>query len=228
MISAGNDIVSIAAINTVRTKQPAFYKKILSETEITQHQTTFSEIIPFETYVWLLWSIKESAYKYLQRLNPELVFSPTRFIVSDLRGSNQQITESFGSSQLEAVGFDDERAWTGLITSGNNILYFQSSLYPEIIHSVVNHENTFKNVYWGIKTITNTSPASQSAAVRTFILNKLSSLFSTKKLQVDKTKHGYPIVSDGQNQMQLPVSLSHHEHFIAYSFYYCESFDEVS
>ena len=224
MISAGNDIVSIAAINTVRTKQPAFYKKILSETEINQYQAAYSEIIPFEIYTWLLWSIKESAYKYLQRLNPELIFSPTRFVVSDLRRPKRQLTESFGSSQLEAIGFDEERAWTGLITCGNNILYSRSVLYPNVIHSVVNYEDTFKKVYSGIKTITNTSSANQSATVRTFILDKLSSLFSTKKLRVDKSKRGIPVISDGENQMQLPVSLSHHEHFIAYSFYYDESF----
>ncbi|MDB5287680.1 MAG: hypothetical protein JWR05_2629 [Mucilaginibacter sp.] len=226
MISAGNDIVSIAAINTVRTKQPAFYKKILSETEIAQHQAAYAEIIPFEVYVWLLWSIKESAYKYLQRLNPELIFSPTRFVVSDLRVPEKPITESFGLSQLEAIELDNESAWTGLITYGDNILYSQSVLYPDVIHSIVNHENTFKNVYRGIKTITNTSSSNQSATVRTFILDKLNSFFSTKKLQVDKSKHGIPVISDGENQMQLPVSLSHHEHFVAYSFYYEGSFNE--
>jgi phosphopantetheinyl transferase (holo-ACP synthase) len=220
MISAGNDIVSIAAINTVRTKQPAFYKKILSETEITQHKAAYAEIIPFEIYVWLLWSIKESAYKYFQSLNPELIFSPTRFVVSDLREPKRQLTESFGSSQLEGIGLDNEWAWTGLITCGNNILYSQSVLYPDVIHSIVNHGNTFKNVYWGIKTITNTSSANQSATVRAFILDKLTSIFSTKKLQIDKSKYGFPVISNGQNKMQLPVSLSHHEHFIAYSFYY--------
>jgi phosphopantetheinyl transferase (holo-ACP synthase) len=219
MISTGNDIVSIAAINTVRTKQPAFYKKILSETEIAQHQAVYSDIIPFEIYVWLLWSIKESAYKYLQRLNPELVFSPTRFIVSDLRKPKQQLTNSFGSSQLEATGLDNERAWTGLISYETNALYSQSVLYPNVIHSIVNHSKSFQNVHWGIKTITNTHSASQSAAVRTFILDKLGSLFSTKKLQIDKSKFGFPVLSDGQNQMKLPVSLSHHEHFVAYSFY---------
>jgi phosphopantetheinyl transferase (holo-ACP synthase) len=228
MISAGNDIVSIAAINTVRTQQPAFYKKILSETEITQYNQAYSDIISFEVYVWLLWSIKESAYKYLQRLNPELIFSPTRFIVSNLWKPKQPLIESFGSSQLEAVGFDDERTWTGLITCGNNTLHSRSVLYPDVIHSIVNHENMFKNVYWGIKTINNTSPAIQSAVVRTFVLDKLNNLFSTKKLRVDKSKYGYPVIFDGQNQIQLPVSLSHHEHFVAYSFYNEGSFDKVS
>jgi phosphopantetheinyl transferase (holo-ACP synthase) len=222
MISAGNDIVSLAVINTQRTKEPAFYKKILSETEIAQHKAAYSEIIPFEIYVWLLWSIKESAYKYLQRLNPELIFSPTRFIVSDLQDPKLQLTESFGSSQLEAMGLDDELPWTALITCGANVVYARSLLYTNVVHSIVNHENTFKNVYWGIKTITDTHSANQSSAVRTFVLDKLSSLLNTK-LQVAKSKHGFPVISDGQNQIQLPVSLSHHEHFVAYSFYYAAS-----
>ena len=34
MISAGNDIVALNAINITRTKQPRFYSKILSAAEI--------------------------------------------------------------------------------------------------------------------------------------------------------------------------------------------------
>ncbi|MFA6085035.1 4'-phosphopantetheinyl transferase superfamily protein [Mucilaginibacter sp.] len=224
MISAGNDIVSIAAINTVRTKQPAFYKKILSEKEIAQYHQAYADAISFEIYVWLLWSIKESAYKYLQRLNPELVFSPTRFIVNNLRKPEQPLTESLGSSQLEARGLN-KGAWTGLISYDSSILHSQSVTYPDTIHSIVNNSKSFENVYWGMKTIADTDPASQSAAVRIFLLDKLDSLFNNRKLQVDKSVHGIPLISDGQNQMQLPVSLSHHEQFLAYSFNAENNFD---
>ena len=219
MISAGNDIVSIAAINTVRTKQPAFYKKILSETEITQYHQACADVISFEIYVWLLWSTKESAYKYLQRLNPELIFSPTRFIVSNLQQPKQPLTESFGASELEARGLN-EGAWTGLISYDSSALHSQSVIYPDDIHSVVNYSKSFESVYWGIKKIADTNSANQSAAVRIFLLDKLNNLFNSRKLQVDKSVHGFPVISDGQNQnqMQLPVSLSHHEHFVAYSF----------
>ena len=218
MISAGNDIVSIAAINTVRTKQPAFYKKILSETEIAQYHQSYTEAISFEIYVWLLWSIKESAYKYLQRLNPKLVFSPTRFTVSNLQKPKRPLTESFGSSQMEARGANGGISWAGLIRHEVDILYVQSVVYSDVIHSVVNYSQSFENVYWGIKTITDPNPANQSATVRIFLSNKLGSLFNNKKLQINKNVHGVPVISDGQTQMPLPVSLSHHEHFVAYSF----------
>ena len=68
MISTGNDIVALGLINKQRTCEPRFYSKILSASEqALYHQSEFTAL-PFEHYVWLLWSVKESTYKFLKRL----------------------------------------------------------------------------------------------------------------------------------------------------------------
>src|ERR1700691_5688102 len=101
MISAGNDIISLNAINITRTKQEKFYSKILSPTEKELYNQAEFTTIPFENFVWLLWSIKESAYKYLKRNNPGLVFIPIKFTVKQLLIPHGYISTNFGARQLE-------------------------------------------------------------------------------------------------------------------------------
>ena len=67
MISTGNDIVALKAINVARTKQQKFYNKIITGSEKALYEGQFSERLPFEYFVWLAWSVKESVFKYLQR-----------------------------------------------------------------------------------------------------------------------------------------------------------------
>ena len=64
MISAGNDIAALAKVNKERIPQPRFYSKILSDSERALYHQPQLTILPFENYVWLLWSVKESVYKY--------------------------------------------------------------------------------------------------------------------------------------------------------------------
>ena len=80
MTSTGNDIVSFAATNLIRTKEPIFYNKILSEQEIAAYARLHHQFLAFDVYIWLLWSVKEATYKYLKRLDPGLIFSPTKIV----------------------------------------------------------------------------------------------------------------------------------------------------
>src|SRR5215469_9103806 len=104
MTSAGNDIVSFSAINSARTKQQRFYSKILTTAEENIYRQPGFASIPFENFVWLLWSVKESAYKYLKRANPALIFTPVKFIVRQLDAPEQADMLSFGG-QTEQAGF---------------------------------------------------------------------------------------------------------------------------
>jgi phosphopantetheinyl transferase (holo-ACP synthase) len=218
MFSTGNDIVSLADINVLRTQEPVFYKKILSEAEIIQYQQEYSGAISFINYVWLLWSIKESGYKYLQRIDPELLFSPTKFVVNNLVCPLKSRTEPFNGSIIEQKGFEEETVHTARVTHGKNTLRSRSTFYPDMVHSVVHHTESFDSVNWGIKTITSTDAKSQSEAVRAFLLNKLKTVFFDNQLQVSKSKHGVPFVMHRQKQIPILVSFSHHKQFIAYSF----------
>src|ERR1700740_2467205 len=105
MISAGNDVVSLAAIDITRTNQHKFYSKILSDSEIPLYNEFSLAQIPFEHFVWLLWSIKESAYKFLQRNNPGLIFTPVKFVVNDLQTIFNKRAPAF-SHAIEGIGFE--------------------------------------------------------------------------------------------------------------------------
>jgi phosphopantetheinyl transferase (holo-ACP synthase) len=218
MVSTGNDIVAIASINAIRTQEPVFYKKILSETEILQYQQEYNRLIPFVNYVWLLWSIKEAAYKCLQRFDPGLVFSPTKFIVNDLTCALKPLSQPCNGLNIEQKGFEDGTVHTSRVTHGKNILWSRSTFYADVVHSVVNNAESFDSVNWGIKTIESTDAKNQSEAVRVFLINKLKTVFVGEQLHVSKSDHGVPVILHGQKQIPVLVSFSHHKQFVAYSF----------
>lgn len=217
MNSTGNDIVSLNAIDITRTKQQRFYSKILAASESTlynQYQTD----ITFENFVWLLWSIKESAYKFRKRNNPGLVFSPARCIVTQLEiPAEYQITRS-AISILERIGFDNHPAYKSIVTVGAETLYSRSIITRNFIFSVVNLDNNFESTRWGIKHIGNTNSDSQSAEVRTFLLEALKNELQLDELQVHKNADGCPVLVNGTEEIDIPVSLAHHDHWGGFSY----------
>ncbi len=224
MTGTGNDIVSLNAINKVRTKQSRFYSKILSPSEETLYSKSAFASIPFENFVWLLWSIKESAFKYLQRTNPDLIFSPTKIIVHRLQTPSAYSVSSFDATELEGIGFDSRDAKfcvstiKGIIAYGPNTFYSRSIIYKELVVSVVNGDANFESTSWGIKWTDKCHPPFQSIAVRKFLVNRLYSLFQMDNLMIGKSSYGFPIVLEGSEEISIPISLSHHDHFVAYSF----------
>ncbi|HWZ04661.1 MAG TPA: 4'-phosphopantetheinyl transferase superfamily protein [Mucilaginibacter sp.] len=218
MLSTGNDIVSLNAINITRSKQPGFYSKILCDTEKALYRESETALMPFENYVWLLWSIKESAYKYLRRIQPGLVFSPTKFVVNQLQIPSGYAATSFEVKETEGRGFDSNAVFKSTITFGAYTLYSRSLMYRELIVSVVNGDEDFENTGWGIKLINKSDPEYQSNAVRAFLVNRLNKLFHLDGLMIGKSMHGVPIVLKGDVEVVLSVSLSHHDKMVAYSF----------
>jgi phosphopantetheinyl transferase (holo-ACP synthase) len=219
MTSIGNDIVSLNSINIARSKQPAFYSKILSDTEKDIYYKEDFVSIPFEIFVWLLWSIKESAYKYMQRLEPGLIFSPIKFIVKLLQVPLGYTVTRFEATETEGVGFHDNSVFKGVITYGTVTLYSRSLIYNELIISVVNDSQIFENICWGIKLIGKPDPGSQSIEVRRCLINRLQSLFPLNECTTGKSLHGFPVILNNKNEeANIPVSLSHHGQLVAYAF----------
>jgi len=218
MTSTGNDIVALKAINVARTIQPNFYAKIISDKEKDLYDKTFSGKLPLEIYIWLLWSVKESAYKYLQRLTPDLVFSPTRILITLLELPVSNPTVNFEENKIEGRGFDKGSVYKGIAGFGTDLLYFTSIINNDFIFSVVNCEDKFENTCWGVQQIDSAEPAHQSKAVREFLLDGLSSLFPGGKWQIEKSPHGYPLILKDGFEMPILVSLAHHEVWVGYSF----------
>jgi phosphopantetheinyl transferase (holo-ACP synthase) len=213
MISTGNDIVALKAINIARTKQQNFYSKIISDSEKDLYDQQFSERLLFEHFVWLFWSIKESAYKYLQRITPALIFSPTRIIINQLEIPVNNTIQVF-----EGRDFNDKIVYKGVVEFGAHTLYSRSIITDDFIFSVANHTDNFERVLWGIQSIDSSEPGRQSEAVRTFAIAMLTSLFPGAELKIDKNLHGIPILLKNGIEIPMPVSLAHHDHYVAYSF----------
>ena len=214
MLSTGNDIVSLNAINVTRTKQPNFYSKILTPTETALHQEPYFATIPFEVFVWLLWSIKESAFKFLQRIDPEIIFTPVKFEVTQLEIPASFKIQAFNIEKLTGISFDNIETIKSNISFGNYILYSNSLIYQEFISTVVNGAEDFSCTYWGVKQIESSKVVIQSTEVRAFLINNLTD----NQFTIGKNIRGIPVLLKDNMELSIPVSLSHHEYYIAYSF----------
>jgi phosphopantetheinyl transferase (holo-ACP synthase) len=217
MTSTGNDIVCINAIDIPRTKQLRFYSRILSSSEQNLYNKPEYTAIPFEYFVWLLWSIKESAFKYLQRATPPLVFSPTKFIVTQLDIPLGASTKNLAETEMAQRGFGEDTV-KAIVTYADVKLSSRSLIYRELIVSVVNGDENFEDIYWGVKSLNNIAPDYQSAEVRVFLTATLKHHFGAEDISICKTANGIPFLSLNQSNTTLPVSLSHHGNFAGYSF----------
>jgi phosphopantetheinyl transferase (holo-ACP synthase) len=205
VISAGNDIVALKAVDQQRTVLPAFYSKFITTAELAFHE---HPALPFSTFVWLLWSVKESSYKYLKRGDADLVFSPFKITVEQLTASDQ--VEDDKLQNETPVDF----CYVGVVSYMETTLYFKTVINDDFIATVISVDG----VYWGIQRIDDTDYTSQSAAVRQFVLDKLRSLFASDQLGIEKHAIGYPVIYDGSRQLDIPLSFAHHGSFVSYSF----------
>lgn len=242
MNSAGNDIVALAAIDKQRTRHHRFYSKILSDAEQILFDGLQPEAMPFENFVWLLWSIKESIYKYLKRTQPGLVFSPTRIEIRKVEAPDNPLAAASEETQWEGreVGSGKD-FYKGIAFFDSRIFYFRSRIHPDFIATIVNKSEDFGNIWWGVRSIGHSDYHNQSTGVRAFVLDKLNAVLSAGKLpgrtfipygaaspevmpvpgtlQIGKSLQGYPLVLKGAEEMTIPLSFAHHANFVAYSFY---------
>ena len=216
MKSAGNDIVALAKIDKHRTCQYRFYSKILScSEEALYHQAQFTEFL-FEKFVWLLWSVKESAYKFLKRNSKDLIFSPLRIVVQHIEIPSVFLTVK-SNENYWTVTNDEKTVYKGKLTYNGHTLYFRSKVSEAWIASVVNGDDNFENVHWGIRSINDDRYDNQSAKAREFLLNELNLLF-TGSLITEKNPVGYIEIIRNNMPIDIPVSISHDGMYVSYTF----------
>jgi phosphopantetheinyl transferase (holo-ACP synthase) len=210
--SIGNDIVALALTNPERTRRENFFSKIICRVEVELFKSRISSKISFEHFVWLAWSVKESVYKFCSRDRATLSFSPTKIIIKKIQLPVEQII-SIGE-ELENISFDKAISYTCEVNFEGRNYFTRSLINDKLIFSVCDNNNDFKNICWGIKTITDDSYENQSASVRMFVLNKLKHLFNQSDLSIEKPS-GYPVIKQEQN---IPLSFTHHGYFVGYAF----------
>lgn len=198
MISAGNDIVALGLINKQRTCEPRFYSKILTVAEQQLYHQPELAALPFENYVWLLWSVKESVFKYLKRNNHQLIFSPV-------------------SIKVLTVNTLPDQHYSGSVQFGLDIFFFRSTITNDWISTVVNNEDDFEYIISEVQQIEQDNYHYQSAAVRKLALDRLSAFFSGD-LRLEKSEWSYPVLIEDDEQVNTPISLAHDGCFVAHAF----------
>ena len=197
-MSTGNDIVFLPATQPERTVHPRFYPRIITPAE----QELFpSHSLAFDHYIWLCWSIKESAYKFHRRQQPGLRFAPLKIAISGLNHNN----DSYFST----------------VTIGSGPLYARSGIRDGVLVSVVSPDPNFTHTHSGFRPIGSADYKSQSSAVRTFALRGLSAATLRDDLRIEKDADGCPYAL--APDLSIPISLAHHDRYVAWSFDYSPS-----
>ncbi|MEP6673961.1 MAG: 4'-phosphopantetheinyl transferase superfamily protein [Ferruginibacter sp.] len=218
MNSAGNDIISLNHIDSGRTKQERFYSKFLLPAEVDLYDNNHLAQLSFENFIWLLWSVKESVYKFCKRHSPKLVFSPGKINVSIIQAPAMHDSHLFGTGEITDVSFNNAEYYQCTVTAGNEIFYSRSKVYQNIIHTVVNNRDCFDSMYWGIKYIEDSNPAGQSESVRLFILKTLKNIYPHGGISIIVNDADCPVIKMNEAETNIPVSFTHHDKYVAYAF----------
>jgi hypothetical protein len=198
MISTGNDIVALAATDKERTCRYRYYSRIATPAEVLLYAELADGALDFSTFIWLLWSIKESVYKLVSRSNPRLVFAPLQLPVDQV---------GFRAGHIE-----------GMVRFGQETLYSRSFLRDGTIMTVVSQEKDFAHTRWGVHAIGDPGYASQAAGVREFALQSLSAILPGAALRIVKDPDGPPEVWDANELLNIPISFAHHDRYVAWSY----------
>ncbi len=213
MISAGNDIIALNAINKQRTLEPRFYSKILSPAEQALYCRALHAILPFEIYVWLLWSVKESVFKFLKRDDPGLIFSPVSIVIQNLNGSPDVVND------LEKWEFDhgNDDLFNGEVIYNSNRLYFKTKLDTQWLATAVNDSPDFEDFCWAVHKISDQGYQQQSLAVRAYFIEKYSSFYGNP-IAIKKSTVGYPLITQNGELLVNPVSFAHDGLYVSYCY----------
>jgi len=205
MTSTGNDLVFLPATQAEKTSLPRFYCRILTGAEQQLYCRHESLNLPFHQYVWLCWSVKESVYKYKKRQLPSLEFVPRQMEIL----------------QLAAPSGPDEfyRCPARFLATGE-MLYSRSLIKDGVIMTMVSEDPEFADTHWGCRSIDSARYADQSAAVRVLALADLQTRLSRHDLQIQKDPDGCPVVLAGSRLLDIPLSLAHHEKWVAWTYRY--------
>lgn len=212
--SIGNDIVALEATNAARTCQSRFYSKFLTTTE-TELFEKCKFFITQEHFIWLCWSIKESVYKFQQRLQPQLAFAAGKISIQEISTPLQLQSLADLNGLTEGNFIPVEHCFTSVAAINSILCYSYSFITEYYIYTITANKKNCNNLHWGIKKIDAVDHNIQSASVRQFVSQKLSCVLDTEAIEIRKDTAGIPYL---QQNPQIPVSFSHHYKYVAYAF----------
>jgi phosphopantetheine--protein transferase-like protein len=187
----GNDIVDL---NTIKSnwKRPRFLNKVFTENE--QHIISVSE--NQHQTVWLLWSMKEAAYKiYVQQLG-KTFFNPKKLVCN------------LSSSTKGYVSIENTTYYTTAIISKDYIYTIASLKYSE----------NYKSAIFKLK---NDSYETQSESIKNRFLETISKNtdLKFKDLNIRKNIFGVPKLFHIDSILPIQMSLTHCGNYCGYVYF---------
>ncbi len=189
----GNDIVDLAqAKRESNWRRTGFLAKIFTSYE----QHLIDAAINPDQMVWLLWSMKESAYKLAIRSTQKRVFAPQKLAC--------HIDELTGTTCSGTVHYVEEYRSI-------------SVLAPDYISTITCSADIAPTLTETIIPFADATYQTQHRVIRQRIIQHCSALFAVPEqaIQLCKNNIGIPEVRVA-NSAVLPLSISHHGHFGAY------------
>jgi phosphopantetheinyl transferase (holo-ACP synthase) len=185
----GNDIVDIKiAAAESNWKKKDFLDKIFT----TQEQQYIKESATADEMVWKLWTMKESAYKLYTRLYGGRFFAPQKFSCTLLTETTGNVEYGNDCYQTNTIATKDYIYTTARATGIVN---------PDFINDSFILPKTKDQQRFIYKKIT----------------DRYNSITGTvnKNTAILKGKNGIPFLHC--DNMQIPVSITHHGHFAAFT-----------
>ncbi len=197
----GNDIVDLADPETRSGGQhPRFDERVFAQSE----RAVLARNSDPTRMRWILWAVKESAYKALRRMRPGTVFSPPRFVV-DL------------DPQLD-----------GTVTVGNEYCRAHVEIDGACVHAIATVDSTRAWTLWGSQRISHPSIRSSrdNAAVdgnasqraRELALEQIASRLEINRSELDIERSGrIPHLLHRGARTTATLSLAHHGSHVGFA-----------
>lgn len=190
----GNDIVDLqwASCNT-NWQRRGYLQKICSDCEIN---SIYDSPEP-NKMVWLYWSMKETAYKYINRVLKHRFYNPVKLYCS--------IEYMSGNNVIGKVQFGDMIILTSSLITADYISTFTRNSTLDS-HNVTQLIMPFDQEEPGL-------------AMRKTIFSYLwyQSMQKPSRFSIIKDDYGIPFLFNEQKQMTFPISMSYHGRFCSFA-----------
>lgn len=199
----GNDILDLNRHSARhRHTDERFIQKILHPKEIILLQQSSNPVY----FLWMLWTLKEAAYKYCKQADNSFIFSPKKIYTEQTHTYEMFVLIEEGAESFTSKGFDGTIVLTVYTLSGPIKTY--SVFSNNYIHTVAVKDE--EDICWGVKKITDTSNLSQSNEARDFVLKS----FNNAKAELI-FKEKIPFIKVGEKF--YATSLSHDGNYVSFA-----------
>lgn len=190
----GNDIVDLKCAQIESNWQrPGFFEKIFTSKEVNFIQDSSNP----ESIVWLLWSIKESVYKIVSKMEGRRFFAPKKIACEALSLEFLQKSTSIASYKMHSF-------------------IISSTLTDDFIHSIARvepiHNDVYSNLFYAEKQKQSIELRRQSIAAYSSIIK-----IEPMELSIKKDKTGAPYFLYRNMPQAADLSFSHHGNYAAYA-----------